>query len=1236
MTNRRNFRMKPKLTKPKKMFGAFVAFVFIIAAIVGSIVFTRATSSVTKKLMLYEASSSNVGVISEYNSGYSHEKVLYGIINNQTAYCLNYGKTANNGQELTSHSSSSTALSSNKKELLGYCLAYGNQAVGTRATNNYIGTQAMVWNIVNGIFNTTRGDTAAKKICSSASNPSGAYSYYTNLKEKILASYNIKRPSFSSENKSAAKTYSLEWSKKNHRYEVTIPDNNASINNYSISLSDYSVVKNKKSITVYTKNAFGTRTGILTSSSKILTSANLTYWRCGNTKHQEFVSGNAQLTTTKYFFKVKTEAAGKIILKKTDASTGKVLANAKYGLYSNKKCSDKIATLTTNAKGQAVAENLSFGTYYLKELKAPTGYTLSSKVTAVVVSSNNTSPTATVQDTPENYPKTPMFTSLQIEKSGEKLSGWKNEKFVYDMTPLAGAEYQVIALEDIVDEDGNIAYAKNSVITTVTTDEDGKASVTHLYYGDYAVKETTAPEGYVLDGTEKNVSLKTKDGQTVKFTDARQKVSLQIHKLDAVDKSPVQGAEFALYADEDIKNAKGEVILAKDSLIEKAVSDANGIVTFTSDIPFASYVARETNVPKGYLYSKESASFDADYQGQDKATISLSKEVYNTPTSVEITKKDSTTGHELSGAHLQVIDKNGNIVDKWESVAGQPHKITKLTIGETYTLEEKLAPNGYLIANSVRFEMKDTEEIQKVEIKDDVPTGKLTIAKKGEVLSAVKEEQSHYTYKYNVVSLAGVSFDVTAAEDIVSPDGTGTVYYQKGATVGTVTTDKDGSATLAELPLGKYVVKEKEAPNGYVIDDKEYEVELKYKDQNTAVVTKSVSIINKLQRVSIKLIKQDTETTQPISGAAFILKNKEDIVDAEKKVLVKAGSVVGRAVSDDDGKVEFSELPNGIYLLEEETAPLGYAKQQGSYEINATFNKEEGSLFSIEHVVKNTQTKIDISKKDITGENELPGAKLTVLDSNGNTIDQWISEDKPHRISKLPVGKYTLREETAPTGYTITNDVDFEIKDTDEIQQCVMKDDTVKGRIIIYKTDDTGLTYLKGAEFEIKDDKGKTVETIISDKDGVAKSSTLPAYRFENGVYKEDIVYTVVETKAPEGYSKDSTEYQVSFPYENDKTPIIERSQTIINKAEQEIPGAPPHYSETPSSWIPPQTGDRIKLGLWIFLFVASVVGMVIFFVTSKKRESAKVKLSNNRGKKQEKKAESSSIDDTKHMFKSK
>lgn len=1223
-----------KLTKQKKLFGVFVACVFIVAAVVGSIVFTRATSSITKKLTLSEASSSQVGVISEYNSGYRHEKVLYGIINGQTAYCLNYGKTANNGQELSSHSSSSTPLSAEKKKLLGYCLAYGNHAANANA--QYIGTQAMVWNIVNGVFDTPRGDSAAKKLCRSASNSSGAYSYYTNLKASIKSSYQNKKPSFAAETKTAAKTYPLEWSNKNKRYEVTIPDNNASISNYTVSLSDYKVKKNKKSITVYTKSASGTKTGSITSDYKTLVSMNMTYWRCGNSQHQEFVSGTSQLTSPRYYFKVKTQAAGKLKLKKTDATTGKVLANAKYGLYTNKKCTNKIAVLTTNSKGQAEKDNLSFGTYYVKELKAPEGYTLSKTVTAKVINANNISPTVTVQDTPDT-PQKPVFSTLTIEKSGEILTGWKNGKFVYDTATLAGAEYQIIVLEDILDEKGEVVYAKNSVITTVTTDENGKASATDLYCSKYLVKEVTAPEGFVVDNTGKEVTL-TKEGETVKFTDKRQKVSLQVHKLDSVDKTPVQGAEFALYADEDIKNARGEVILTKDSLIEKAVSDEKGIVSFKSDVPFASYVARETNVPKGYIYSKEAVSFDADYQGQEKETIILEKEVYNTPTSVEVTKKDITTGHELSGAHLQLLDKNGNVLDKWESVAGNPHKVTKLTIGETYTLEEKIAPNGYLIANSITFEMKDTEDIQKVEIKDEMPTGTIHIVKKGETLSEAVANKNDYKYKYNVVSLSGVSFDITAAEDIVSPDGAGTVYYKKGATVGTVTTDKNGNATLTELPLGKYVVKEKDAPNGYVVDDEEHAVELKYKDQNTAVVSKSVSITNKLQRVAIKLIKQDAETTQPISGAAFVLKTKEDIVDNNKKVILQAGSIVGRAVSDDDGKVEFSELPNGIYLLEEETAPSGYARQQGTYEIDASYNKDKGELLTIEQIVKNTQIKIDISKKDITGENELPGAKLTVLNENGDTIDQWVSEDTPHRISKLPVGKYTLREETAPNGYIIANDVEFEIKDTDEIQQCVMKDDTVKGRIIIYKTDDTGLTYLEGAEFEIKDDRGKTIEAITSNKDGVAKSSTLPAYRFENGIYKEDIVYTVVETKAPKGYSKDSTEYQVSFPYKDDKTPIIERSQTIINKVEQEIPGAPPQYSETPDdtpSWIPPKTGDRIKLGLWIFLFMASFVGIVVFFIKLQKKEPAKAKVSSSIGKKQAKKSENLSIDDTKHMFKS-
>lgn len=1236
-----------KLTKRKKLFVLFVSVVAIVSAVAGSLVFSGAASSVTTNLVMSATSTRKIGIVSEYNAHYNHDILHAARLNGSTAYCMNYGKYANGGQKMTSSANPVTRLSATQKELLGYCLANGCQNV--TETNHYTATQAMVWNIVNGKFNTSVGDSAAQKICNAAQNPTTAKDLYFRLKEKILKGISIQNVSFANPVKDKAKTYTMQWNKKNSRYEVTLTDNNKSLDNYSLSVNDIKSERNGNKVTFYSKKEIsGSRTVFLQSKTgyEEISSLNLTYWNSGVSNHQEFVSGTASTKPVKSYLKLNMNVVGSIELTKTDQNTGKLLQNAKYGVYSDKKCSKSVATLTTDSKGKAKVDALLAGTYYIKEIKAPKGYNLNDKVYTAVINTKDTTAEIAAKDTfitpspspktshtpapttpvptPTVTPKVPNFTNISVEKSGECLISWENGKFVYKRTSLAGAEYQIIAQEPVIDTAGETIYAKGEVVDTVTTDKNGKATSSQLYYGTYSIQEIKAPEGFILDETLKTVTVNSKEGTTVAFTDERQKVDLTIKKLDKNDNKPVMGAKFNLYANETIKNRAGQVIMEKDTLIEQATSNENGNVHFTSDLPLGEYKAKEVAVPEGYIFTDEEVVFNATYQGADKKTVQITKTVLNQSTEIEVTKKDITSGQELSGAKLTIKDKNGNVVDSWESVAGSPHKIRKLVVGETYTLIEDLAPAGYLVTNEVKFVVKGTKEVQKVEIKDEVPTGNLEVIKKGEALQSVKPVQEpnfHHEFTYNVVTLAGITFDVTAAEDIKSVDGQNHIFYKKGEKIGTLTTGDKGTASLTGLPLGKYNVKETSTLDGYVLDKKDYTVELKYKDQNTKIVTQSLEVLNKKQRVAIRIAKQDAGTNNVLSGASFTLKTKNDIKDGQGNVLIKAGELVERQISDNDGNVVFSDqLPNGVYLLEEETAPKGYVRQAGVYEIDASYNKDAGEVIQLQNTVKNRPIKVDISKKDITGENELEGAKLTVFDKEGNVIDTWVSEKTPHRIEKLPVGTYTLREETAPYGYVLANDIPFEVTETAEIQQCVMNDDVVRGQIVVYKTNEEGTILLKGAEFEIRDAQGNVMETLVTDDEGKAVSSQLPAYIFENGVYKSDIVYTLVETKAPEGYIADATEYPFSFAYQNDRTPIIQLSQTITNVEETvevtpEIPNVPTDIDtpeevtppDTPSFFPGPKTGDTTSIIIWIVLLGVCAVGIVFFVLTSiksKKKEN--------------------------------
>ena len=179
--------------------------------------------------------------------------------------------------------------------------------------------------------------------------------------------------------------------------------------------------------------------------------------------------------------------------------------------------------------------------------------------------------------------------------------------------------------------------------------------------------------------------------------------------------------------------------------------------------------------------------------------------------------------------------------------------------------------------------------------------------------------------------------------------------------------------------------------------------------------------------------------------------------------------------------------------------------------------------------MKDDVTKVQISKTDITGETEIPGAKLTILDKDDQVVESWTSTEEAHYIEKLPIGKYTLREEQAPKGYLLTSDVSFEVKDTGEIQKVAMKDDTAKGKVILNKTDKSSGEPLKGVEFELRDSKGKVLETLKTDAAGHAESKLYEIATFKNGKYDTAIKYYLVETKTLDGYTLDQTKHEVTF-----------------------------------------------------------------------------------------------------------
>ena len=537
-------------------------------------------------------------------------------------------------------------------------------------------------------------------------------------------------------------------------------------------------------------------------------------------------------------------------------------------------------------------------------MSAPFGYVVNDKYVNISVDTD----TAFETDGDTNdaiitveYSDAPAVGELTVEKKGEVLDGFKGgllassyeKEFVYKEGSLAGAKFKVYAAEDIYtadnqkDADGNRIkyYSKGDLVTTLTTGKDGKATAKNLPLGQYRVVEASAPYGYVLNPNEQKVTFTYVDDKTpvikesLTFSDDRQKLDMSVTKLDAEDNTPIAGAVFGLYADEDIKNADGRVIIEKGTLLEKATSDENGKIAFVKDYPFAKYVARELVKPAGYVTNEEAVNFDTKYQGQDVKTAVYTSEYKNTPTTFEFTKTDITSGAELTGATLTVLDKDGNVVDTWTSDAKEAHVIKRLVVGETYTLREEFAPYGYLKATDIQFTVEDTGKVQHVEMKDEVPTGSIVINKDGEFVTDTTLMKGHwydFIFNYFKDSLAGVTFDVYAKEDIVSADGLDTVYHKAGDKVATIVT-------------------------------------------------------NERQKVHITVTKTDSETKEALEGAVFGLFAKEDIVNKEGKVIVKADTQIERTVTGNDGKVLDTLTTDKNGHAESKELPICTYNEDGSF-----------------------------------------------------------------------------------------------------------------------------------------------------------------------------------------------------------------------------------------------------------------------------------------------------------------
>ena len=744
---------------------------------------------------------------------------------------------------------------------------------------------------------------------------------------------------------------------------------------------------------------------------------------------------------------------------------------------------------------------------------------------------------------------------------------------------LAGAVYGIYKGEELID--------------TYTTDENGQFTTKYYVCGnDWSIREISPSEGYLLDGTIHHVGAEP-ELYTVEYNSAQNDVNEQVIKGNiAIIKhtdngetqieTPETGAVFEVY----LKSA-GSYEAAKETERDILTCDENGFAQ-TKDMPYGIYTVKQTSGWEGRELMKP---FDV-FINKDGNTYRYLINNANFESYIKVVKKDAETGNTIpyAGVGFQIYDPNGELVtmtftypevttiDTFYTTAdGDLITPQTLEYGTGYSLVEVQAPYGYVLnSEPVYFDVvqENSEEESGITVIEVVRSntaqkGIITVGKSGEVFSTVSGTKGLYQPIFSVAGLEGAVYEITAAEDIITLDGT--LRASKGEVVDTVTTGADGTAKSKELYLGKYEVKEVTAPFGMVLNNEVHAVELVYAGQEIAVTETATDFYNERQRVEIDLVKSlETDesygvgTNGEIRDVSFGLYTAEGLTAADGteipadsllEVLSLDGNGHGKSVID---------LPLGSYYVQEISTNAAYLTSDTKYPVVFAYAGQDTALVHISanegNAIENKLIYGSVSGKKSDEDGKALGGALIGIFKTGTTeytketaIATTISaEDGSFSFAKVPYGTWVIREIESPKGYVLSEEeIAVTIGEVDEIVEISLINYFIRGSISLTKVDkDYPDNKLTGAVFEVYSDTNGDGKL---DKDDALLGTMT---EMEGGIYQMKELrygkYLVREKTAPTGYILDENVYPVSIE-ENGKTYTVENEagKGFLNEAQK-------------------------------------------------------------------------------------